>query len=297
MKYYLGIDLGGTSVRIAKIDDEGKISQDLKAPSHGQEGPEIITNNILELLKQFDLSDVEGIGFGVPGPVDTIRNVMTMASNIPGMEFYPLAQKVEEATGKKVYLDNDANVAGLAEAVLGAGKGKRIVYFVTHSTGVGGALIVNGHTVSGRNGYAGEVGNIIVKDNAEKINHLNAGACETEASGTALRRKAAEKFEGMSAAQDVFRLCDEGNKEALQLVDDMAKDMARMLQAVGHVVDPDVFVIGGGISNRSDLYWDKMIAYYNSMVHEGMKNVPFVKPIIKEPGVVGAAMLAKMANE
>ena len=118
MNYYVGIDLGGTNVRIAKVDDDGRIVQDVIAPSHGLEGPEKIEENILDLLKQFDLTDVKSIGLAIPGPVDGERNVITQATNIPGCEGYPFAANMQQETGIPVFLDNDANAAGLAEQCL-----------------------------------------------------------------------------------------------------------------------------------------------------------------------------------
>jgi len=291
---YLGIDLGGTNVRIAKVDDDGNILKVVSGPSYAQESAEKITNNILTLLKEIDYSDCKGVGIGVPGPVDTIRNVMTMASNIPALLEYNLADKIEEVTGLKVYLDNDANVAGLAEACVGAGKGKRIVYFFTHSTGIGGALVFNGKVVSGRNGYAGEIGNIIVNPNGKKINHLNAGSAETEASGTAIGRKGKELL-NVNSAKEVFELARKEDPNALSIIDQMAKDVAMMMASISHVCDPDCYVIGGGCSNACDLYFDKLSKYLNELVHTGMRNVPIYKAELKEPGVIGAAMLVKNA--
>ena len=164
------------------IFDDGRIVQDVIAPSHGLEGPEKIEENILELLKQFDLSDVKSIGLAIPGPVDGERNVITQATNIPGCEGYPFAANMERVTGVPVFLDNDANAAGLAEAVLGAGRGYHEVYFLTHSTGIGGALVIDGKVISGHKGYAGEVANVIVDPDAKQYpiyRHLNRGGVES----------------------------------------------------------------------------------------------------------------------
>ena len=163
MKTVIGIDLGGTNVRVAKITENGEVLQELKSPSYGMEGPEKVTSNIIDLVKQIeDYKSCVGIGVGVPGPVDTVNRVMKLSSNLKGFTDYPLAKIMEEELGLPTYLDNDANVAGLAEARVGAGKGLPIVYYVTISTGIGGALVVDGKLVSGGRGHAGEIGNIIV---------------------------------------------------------------------------------------------------------------------------------------
>ena len=122
-------------------------------------------------------------------------------------------------------MDNDANVAGLAEALVGSGKGEQVVYYITHSTGIGGALVVNGRVVSGRYGYAGEVANIIVERNRPKLNHLNAGAVENWASGTAIVMQGKERIsEEINSAQHVFELAQEGNEIAEEIINNMIED-------------------------------------------------------------------------
>ena len=297
MNYYVGIDLGGTNVRIAKVDDDGRIVQDVIAPSHGLEGPEKIEENILELLKQFDLSDVKSIGLAIPGPVDGERNVITQATNIPGCEGYPFAANMERVTGVPVFLDNDANAAGLAEAVLGAGRGYHEVYFLTHSTGIGGALVIDGKVISGHKGYAGEVANVIVDPDAKQYpvyRHLNRGGVESVASGTAIGLIGKELIgEKGDSARKVFLLAGEGNEVAEAIIDKMSKDFATCLAAISAICAPDCFVIGGGCSHSSALYFEKVKEYFCSMAHEAMRDVPILKAQLSEPGVLGAAMIGK----
>jgi len=297
MNYYVGIDLGGTNVRVAKVDEEGKIVQDVIAPSRGKEGPEAIEENILELLSQFDLGDVKSIGLAIPGPVDGEKNVITLATNIPGCEGYPFAENMEKATGIPVYLDNDANAAGLSEALLGSGKGYNVVYYLTHSTGIGGALIIDGKVISGHRGYAGEVANVIVDPDAKQYpvyRQLNRGAVEAVASGTALGLIGRELIgEEADSARKVFILASEGDETAMAIVDRMAKNLATCMSAIAAICAPDCFVIGGGCTHSSVLYFDKLKNYYRSMVHEGMQDVPILKASLEEPGMIGAAMLGR----
>ena len=297
MNYYIGIDLGGTNVRIAKVDDEGRIAQDVIAPSHGLEGPEKIEANILDLLKQFDLSDVKSIGLAIPGPVDGERNVITQATNIPGCENYPFADNMQKVTNIPVFLDNDANAAGLAEAVLGAGRGYNIVYYLTHSTGIGGGLVINGHVIQGHKGYAGEVANVIVDPTAKQFDnykHLNKGGVETVASGTAIGLFGKDKLgEQGDSARKVFALAKQGNKDAQDIIDKMAKDFATCLSAISAIVAPDCFVIGGGCSHSSGQYFELLKENFKSMAHPGMREVPILKAQLAEPGVLGAAMIGK----
>lgn len=293
MKTYIGIDLGGTNVRVAKVSEDGEVLVEVKSPSFASEGPAKVLDNMIELIKSIpDYKSCSGIGIGVPGPVDVIHGEMVIATNLPGFEHYPLTNTIEYAVNLSTFLDNDANVAGLAEALVGAGKNKPIVYYITHSTGIGGALIINGKLVSGRHGYAGEIANIVIDRDRKKINYLNAGAVENEASGVALGRIGKERLgDKVESAKDVFALARKGNHTALDIIDRMSYDFAMMCANIAHVCDPDIFVIGGGVSSASDLYLDKVKEYYKNLVHVGMRDVDFVLAELDEPGVIGAAML------
>lgn len=293
MKKIIGIDLGGTNVRVAKVSEKGEILQEIKSESYALEGPDRVLENLTEMVGKIEnLEECVGIGIGVPGPVDTATKKMKMSTNLPGAADYPFAQKLEEKYHLPTFLDNDANVAGLAEALVGAGKGKPIVYYVTISTGVGGALVVDGKVVSGKNGYAGEIANIIIDRKGVKRNHLNAGAVENDASGTAIARIGKEQIgDQILDAKDVFDLARQQDPTALKICDQMAYDLAIMFSAIAHVADPHVFVIGGGCMKAKDCFFPQLQKYFCSMVHEPMTSVEFKEAELAEPGVIGAAML------
>ena len=204
---------------------------------------------------------------------------------------------MQQVTGIPVFLDNDANAAGLAEAVLGAGRGYHEVYFLTHSTGIGGALVIDGKVISGHKGYAGEVANVIVDPDAKQYPvyaHLNRGGVESVASGTAIGLIGKELIgEKGDSARKVFLLAGEGNEVAEAIVDKMSKDFATCLAAISAICAPDCFVIGGGCSHSSAIYFSKVREYFRSMAHEGMRDVPILKAQLSEPGVLGAAMIGK----
>ncbi len=295
MKQYIGVDLGGTQVRCARVSEDGEILQMVSSPSKALEDSETIVNNMISTIKQLDFNDeIAGIGLGVPGPVDTINGKMVMATNIPALTNFPMVKIIKDEFKLPTYMDNDANVAGLAEALIGAGKGLPIVYYLTHSTGIGGALIVNGQVVSGKHGHAGEIGNIIINRHGKKYNHLNPGAVENEASGTAITRRAQlEVSPDIEITKDLFDLARKHDPKALKLVDEIAMDMALLFSAIAHVVDPDVFVVGGGVTKSKDVYFDRVIDYYKKHVHTNMQTTQFVFASLKEPGIIGAAMLPK----
>ncbi len=295
MKNYIGVDLGGTHVRVAKVAEDGTVLQMIKGETKAANGVEYVVDNIASMIKQIDgYQECEGVGMGVPGPVDTVEGKMVIAANLPGFEGYPIAKAISDKIGLPVFVDNDVNVACMGEAFLGAGRDANIVYYVTISTGIGGALAVNKKLIAGKNGHAGEIGNIIIDRNRERVGDLlNAGALESEASGTAVTRKGKETFgDHIEHAGMVFDLAREGNEAALKIVDDMAYDIAVAFSTIAHVVDPDVFVVGGGVTTKAnDVFFEKMENYYRQMIHKGMQTVEFKFAELEEPGIIGAAML------
>lgn len=295
MNYYIGIDLGGTNVRVAKVSEKGDIIQMIKESTEIDQGVDHVMNKIIHMIEGIDdYQRVIGIGMGVPGPVETKTGTMLLASNLAGFEGYCIKDPIEKYFNIPTFVDNDANVAGLGEATQGAGIGCETCYYVTISTGIGGALIHNGQVISGKHGHAGEIGNLIIDRNREKLaNQLNKGAVENEASGTAITRKGKVLFgDSIEHAGHVFNLARQGNPQALELVDNMAYDLAVMFSLIGHVVDPDMFIIGGGVMTKArDVFFDKMVAYYKTLVHKKMVDVQFCEAVLEEPGIIGAAML------
>lgn len=295
MNYYIGIDLGGTNVRVAKVSEKGDIIQMIKESTEIDQGVDHVMNKIIRMIEGIDdYQRVKGIGMGVPGPVETKTGTMLLASNLAGFEGYCIKDPIEKYFNIPTFVDNDANVAGLGEATQGAGIGCETCYYVTISTGIGGALIHNGQVISGKHGHAGEIGNLIIDRNREKLaNQLNKGAVENEASGTAITRKGKVLFgDSIEHAGHVFNLARQGNPQALELVDNMAYDLAVMFSLIGHVVDPDMFIIGGGVMTKArDVFFDKMVAYYKTLVHKKMVDVQFCEAVLEEPGIIGAAML------
>lgn len=298
MKTYIGVDLGGTNVRAAIVDEDGKVLIQKKSPSYAQEGKEKVMDTIINLIKSLpDYESCSGIGVGVPGPCDEKTGSMVLATNLPGFEGYSIANKLEETFNMPSFIDNDANVAALAEALVGAGKGKKVVYYVTLSTGIGGGLVINGECISGKHGFTGEIANIIIDRNRSKVNYLAVGAIENEASGTAITRKANEKAsKKYKHAGEVFEDAHNGDLIAKEIVDNVARDLAQLFATIACVCDPDIFILGGGMMQSSDLFLPSVIEKFKEISHTQLHDDEFVLASFEEPGVIGAAMLPKSKN-
>ena len=298
MKTYIGVDLGGTNVRAAIVDEEGNVLVQKKSPSYAQEGKEKVMDTIINLIKSLpDYESCSGIGVGVPGPCDEKTGSMVLATNLPGFEGYSIANKLEETFHMPSFIDNDANVAALAEALVGAGKGKKVVYYVTLSTGIGGGLVINGECISGKHGFTGEIANIIIDRNRSKVNYLAVGAIENEASGTAITRKANEKAsKKYKHAGEGFEDAHNGDPVAKEIVDNVARDLAQLFATIACVCDPDIFILGGGMMQSSDLFLPSVIEKFKEISHTQLHDDEFVLASLEEPGVIGAAMLPKSKN-
>lgn len=298
MKTYIGVDLGGTNVRAAIVDEDGKVLIQKKSPSYAQEGKEKVMDTIINLIKSLpDYESCSGIGVGVPGPCDDKTGSMVLATNLPGFEGYSIANKLEETFHMPSFIDNDANVAALAEALVGAGKGKKVVYYVTLSTGIGGGLVINGECISGKHGFTGEIANIIIDRNRSKVNYLAVGAIENEASGTAITRKANEKAsKKYKHAGEVFEDAHNGDLIAKEIVDNVARDLAQLFATIACVCDPDIFILGGGMMQSSELFLPSVIEKFKEISHTQLHDDEFVLASLEEPGVIGAAMLPKSKN-
>lgn len=204
----------------------------------------------------------------------------------------PLASMVEEHFQLPVKVDNDANVAAVAEAILGAGSGCESVYYLTVSTGVGGGFVINGKVFQGANGYAGEVGNMIVVPNGIKHPALNAGALETLASGTAMG--VAGKAKGIhGGAEAVFREAKALNKVAQTIVDEALEYLAIAIANLTHAINPEVFVVGGGVMNSEEQVLLPLRGKVKEYVYPGLKESVNIIPakLGSNSGVIGAGFI------
>lgn len=163
MKYAVGIDVGGTNTRVALINEKYEIKERVQFGSDPK-NPIKTLNQINDVIKGFG-EKIEGIGISCPGPLDLINGIILTPPNLPGWHNFELTKELEKITGISVQLENDANLAGLAETVIGAGKGKKIVEFLTISTGVGAGLCIDGQIYRGAKGFAQEVANCILWKN------------------------------------------------------------------------------------------------------------------------------------
>ncbi len=245
----IGIDLGGTNLRIAKIGDDGKIIKVIKVATEVEKGPEQIADKMVRFINEIKDEETKGIGIGVPGQVDNETKSVIQCTNVK-MSNFPLAKIVEEGTTLKCVLNNDANVAALGEAKAGAGFGLNVVYYMTWSTGIGGGLVINGQVHNGENFNSGEIGNLIIWPNASyKHSIQNYGSLEGEAAGLAIKRYVEEL--GYDDEYAFFEGYRKGDEKAIAKVEYIADTFARGVANIMHTIEADKIVVGGGVAIKS----------------------------------------------
>ena len=295
MKYSIGIDVGGTNIRIAVVDEEGNLYDVIKESTKAKNilG---LKEQILDLISRIDLKkyNVCGIGIGVPGPVKPDGTVIYIP-NLNISESFNLKEMIESEVSLPVYIGNDANVAGLAEAYVGNGKGYNVVQYITMSTGIGGGLVINKKMITGSNGLAQEIGSMIIKNGGRAPSIYKAKGCiEGEASGTMLTVKANELGLNCQNAGDVFTLASQGNELALNLKEEFISNIAAFIGSIVAYMEPDIFVLGGGLMKSKDHFFDEMVKKVDEYVYESLKgNVKIVPAKYEQDcGIIGAAMQA-----
>ena len=297
----IGVDLGGTNVRVAVVAENGVILKEFIRKTEASKGPEFVINNLIEMIKNlledFRVQDqdtrIQSIGIGCPGPLDPYRGVILSPPNLPGWDEVPLVSLLQQHFSLPIALDNDANAASLAEATLGAGVGHKSIYYITWSTGVGGGLVIDGKIFKGAQGCAGEIGNMIIQPNGFLYSNLNAGALEALASGTAIGREGKARIGIQGGAEEVFQLAEQGHAEALAIIEEAVDFLAIGIANLVHSINPEVFVLGGGVMQSKDLVYELLCKKVRSYVYPSLQNQIIIKPVElgTKAGIVGAALL------
>lgn len=292
MKYAVGIDVGGTNTRVALINDEYKIVERVQFSTDTQ-NPQVTLEKINNVIKGFG-QKIEGIGISCPGPLDLIHGIILETPNLPGWHYFHLTEELQNITGIKVQLQNDANLAGLAEAVIGAGAGKSHVQFLTISTGVGAGFCIDGKIYQGSKGFAQEVANCIVWKNGPSHGVLQSGSIESIASGTAITTRAKNLGLEVVHAGDVYDLAQEGNELAIQIMEDAYEYLSNFISILYGVLDPDLFVLSGSVALKIPGFIEEIEKRVKGKVFDALKdNIKIVPAALGEDcGLIGAACLA-----
>lgn len=309
-KYVIGIDLGGTSVKYALIDEEGNFLFEGKLPSYAEVSAEAVIGQLTKAIEEvtaFAATNrwgVSGIGLGTPGIVDaTGRIVLGGAENIKGWENLPLANRLELATGLPTRLANDANLMGLGETMYGAGRGATDVLFLTVGTGIGGAVIIDGKLFTGFGGRGTELGHVPLIANGEACACGSVGCLEHYASTTALVRRFTQRstetgrtYGGEEINGElIVRLYKAGDALATECLDEHCDYLGHGIAGFINIFSPQRVVIGGGLSEAGSFYIDKLRerAQRYAIADCALNTVIMAAELGNKAGCMGAASLVK----
>lgn len=306
-KYAFGADIGGTTVKLGLFTTEGELLEKWEIPTRTGAEFDILKDvaaSCRERMGQKALSeeDFAGIGIGVPGPVRADGSV-DVCVNL-GWGRKQVRDEIGAALGMPAAVGNDANVAALGEMWQGGGKGYENVVMVTLGTGVGGGIIVDGKVISGAHGCGGEIGHMTINTHeTETCNCGKKGCLEQYASATGIVRMAkkalAESDEDTVlrkadtlTAKDVMDAAKFGDAFALRLLEDFARRLARGLSFISCVTDPDIFVIGGGVSKAGEIITEAVERHFQNFVFSGQKQTKFgLATLGNDAGIYGCAKL------
>ncbi len=306
-KYAVGVDIGGTTVKLGLFDREGRVLEKWEIPTDKREQGCHILPDIAASIRDkmtsmnIDSSDIQGVGVGAPGPVDD-EGTVYKAVNL-GWDVINISQVLGSCLDLPVKAANDANVAAFGEMWQGGGKGHDNIVAVTLGTGVGGGIIVNGSILTGATGAGGEIGHIHIEDEeTESCGCENHGCLEQYASATGVvrlaRRRLAQDQEpsvlrgGELSAKAVWDAVKAGDRVAVQIAERFGEYLGKGLAAVAAVVNPEVFVIGGGVSKAGTVLFDYIRPAYEKYAFHGCRNAEFALATLgNDAGIFGAAGL------
>ncbi len=306
-KYCFGIDVGGTTVKCGFFTTEGQLLDKWEIPTRIQENGKYILPDVASAIlkkmeeKKIQREEVAGVGIGVPGPVNDNGEV-PVAVNLHWGHVC-IEKDLEELTGLKVKAGNDANVAALGELWKGGASGRRSLIMVTLGTGVGGGIIVNEKVIAGAHGAGGEIGHVHVEDSiTDPCNCGNCGCLEQVASATGIARLAREELEKSQepsllrgrhiSAKAVFDAVKEGDALAVRVAERFGLYLGKALSTFASVADPQVIVIGGGVSKAGPILLDFIVKNFKKYAFSSCKETEFVLAELgNDAGIYGAAKL------
>lgn len=292
MKYAIGVDIGGTNTRVALINDQYDLVKRESFITNPHD-PHSTLERINEAIKSFD-EDFVGIGVSCPGPLSAIEGKILSPPNLLGWHQFKIVEELRNLSNSEVFLENDANLAALGEAIAGAGRGYSHVQFLTVSTGVGGGFIHKGQIYTGSKGFAQEIANIIFLPDGPALNNLIPGSLESISSGTAITKSAQDQGLEVHHAGDVNQLAINGNLAAQEIME-QAKDILSNAIACSYAfLDPDLVILGGGVAlNTTNFIHDIQEKVKNKVYDIQIENINIVRAKLDDnSGLIGAAIYA-----
>ena len=307
-QYVIGVDLGGTKLATALLDQNGTVLSRVQYPTtnlkSAEEVIDCLANSINEVRGDYP---IVGVGVASPGTVDTAQGIIFKGTNLPNWVNIPLQERLEAKVKLPVKIVNDANAAAWGEYFLGAGKDSKVMVYVTISTGIGSGIVLDDRLLLGNNGFAGELGHTTIGQNGLVCSCGQLDCWEAYASGTSIARIATDRAkenttlmtelaekEGVAiGAKHLFEAASLGDSVACEVVDQVTDSIALGLKNIIHSFNPDYIVIGGGVSLAGDVLFSPVIEKTRNLVLKPYRDTFNIVPaqLVNDVGIVGAATL------
>lgn len=291
----IGIDIGGTQIRIALFDEDYRIVELHKTANDRSRPAEDNCAPLVEFIRaQQDAGyELAGIGIGSPGPLDLKAGKILDPPNLIGWDDFAIVRYFQDACRLPTFLNNDANVAGLSEALLGGGKGYESVVFLGLSTGFGGAFVYRGQLINGAHCNTAEFWNSIVCDDTVRVRSANPGSLNLNAGGTGLRRVATLRYGEETSPKELFDRYYAGDAVAEEVIEFCSEMLGRGIANIYWNFDPDVIVVGGTIAFAHPVYLEKGLQKANAYVPSPESVHIEMAQFGDDAGLVGAALLVE----
>ncbi|MFH1719014.1 MAG: ROK family protein [Planctomycetota bacterium] len=316
---YVGIDVGGTNVKIGLFDSQLKLIRKTSITTNADMGPDIVIDNMArtveELIAQAGLSleNITAIGIGTPGPAKYSEGIIIKSTNMPKFKNVPICKMLNEKLGAPVVFDNDANVACWGEYAVGAGKGVKDIVFFTLGTGIGGGVVSNGELVHGCDENAAELGHMMIYPEGRLCNCGQRGCVEAYASADSTARRATEALEagaksslkkvldkkGRITSKDIYEHLAAGDVLAKEITDGTAEALAITCVNMLHTTEPKRIVFAGGMIAAGDALLNRIKYFFDKHIWTLKKETVEIcfATLGEDAGIIGAAALARHARQ
>jgi len=316
---FVGIDLGGTNIKIGLFDSGLELIRKTSVSTQADMGPDVVIEKMAQTVRGLlddaglALAEVSAVGIGTPGPANYSEGVIIKSTNMPTFKNVPICKMLNDKLGKPIVFDNDANVACFGEYAVGAGKGVKDIVFFTLGTGIGGGIISNGELVHGCDENAAELGHMIIYPDGRRCNCGQRGCVEAYASADSTARRATEAIEagrqstlkkvleekGKITSKDVYEHLAKGDELAREITDGTAKALAITCINMLHTTEPRRIVFAGGMIAAGEVLLKRIQDYFDEHIWS-LKKEPVeicFATLGEEAGIIGAAALAQHATQ
>lgn len=293
MKYVVAIDIGGTSTRVALLNEKLEICKKTKFKTDTLNAEKTVIK-ITKAIEAF-AEKIEKIGLSCPGPFNINTGTILQSPNLQGTwKNFSIVKAIEQRTNTKVIMENDANLAALGEYAIRSQEAYRHLYYITVSTGIGAGEVVDGEIITGFHHHANEVANVCLWEGGPQHGLIVHGGVEAICSGTAIAERYSKVSKMRTTTEEVFQLAKQGNEKAKKVIDDAKVYLSNFIAAILCIRDPEIIILGGSVALHGEGFLDEMIIAVKAKLSKEISSYVCIEKssLGEDNGLYGAAYLA-----